>query len=117
MVKTIANSICRIVWEAPKPAVYVRSGACSVYFGYLYAGFGCFLIALCCTAYAANSESRHDANLLPALRPYVNEVVNELGTVSAERSPQKTGCQAIALTRSNSPATPIQHVEGLSSDS
>ena len=43
------------------------------------------LIALCCLSCSSTRPSRNHANLLPELKPYVNEVANELGTVSAER--------------------------------
>jgi hypothetical protein len=43
------------------------------------------IIALCCTGCLSTRQSRANANLLPALRPYVEAVANELDTVSAER--------------------------------
>jgi arsenate reductase len=43
------------------------------------------MITLCCAGCSSTRQSRPDANLLPPLRPYVNEVANELGMVSAER--------------------------------
>jgi arsenate reductase (thioredoxin) len=43
------------------------------------------IIALCCAGCSTTRQSRSNANLLPALRPYVNEVANELGMISAER--------------------------------
>jgi arsenate reductase (thioredoxin) len=43
------------------------------------------IIGLCCVGCTASRQSRSDANLLPSLRPYVNEVANELGLVSVER--------------------------------
>lgn len=94
MVKMIANNICRIFCRPPKPRLYIRYGADASLVDYIWAGFRCFTIALCCTAWAASRESRQDANLLPALRPYVNEVVSELGTVSKER---KEVLDAIAI--------------------
>jgi arsenate reductase (thioredoxin) len=44
-----------------------------------------FAFGLCLTLSAANPEPSPGAQLLPALRSYVTEVVNELGTVSKER--------------------------------
>ena len=41
--------------------------------------------ALCCAGCSSTRPSRSNANLLPALRPYVEAVANELDTVSAER--------------------------------
>ena len=43
------------------------------------------LIALCCAGCSCTRQSRSNANLLPTLRPYVNEVANELDRVSPER--------------------------------
>ena len=43
------------------------------------------IIALCCAECSGADESESKANLLPALRPYVKEVVGELDKVSAER--------------------------------
>src|SRR5437588_3800996 len=43
------------------------------------------IVAACCIGCSTTRQSRSNANLLPALRPYVNEVANELGTISAER--------------------------------
>jgi arsenate reductase len=43
------------------------------------------IIALLCVGCSNTRQSRTDASLLPSLRPYVNEVANELDTVSAER--------------------------------
>jgi hypothetical protein len=43
------------------------------------------MIALGFAGCSMVSQSGAHANLLPELRPYVNEVANELGTVSAER--------------------------------
>ena len=43
------------------------------------------IMALCCAGCSSTRQSPPNANLLPALRPYVNEVANELGLVSAER--------------------------------
>jgi len=43
------------------------------------------IIALCCAGCSTTRPSGSDANLLPALRPYVKEVAGELGKVSAER--------------------------------
>jgi len=43
------------------------------------------IIAICCAGCSTTRQSASTTNLLPALRPYVNEVVNELGMVSAER--------------------------------
>src|SRR5689334_6057425 len=43
------------------------------------------LIALCCAACSTTRQSRSHSHLLPALRPYVEEVVNELSTISPER--------------------------------
>lgn len=42
------------------------------------------IIALLCGC-SNTRQSRTDASLLPSLRPYVNEVANELDTVSSER--------------------------------
>jgi hypothetical protein len=42
-------------------------------------------IAFCCASCSTTRPSGGHANLLPELKPYVNEVANELGTVSAER--------------------------------
>ena len=43
------------------------------------------IIALYCAGCSGTHQSRSNANLLPPLLPYVNEVANELETVSAER--------------------------------
>jgi arsenate reductase (thioredoxin) len=43
------------------------------------------LIALCCVGCSSTRLAPPNANLLPALRPYVNEVARELHQVSAER--------------------------------
>jgi hypothetical protein len=43
------------------------------------------VIALCCAGCSTTPQSRSNAKLLPSLQPYVNEVANELGMVSAER--------------------------------
>jgi len=43
------------------------------------------IIALCCAGCSTPPQSQPNANLLPPLRPYVKEVANELGKVSAER--------------------------------
>jgi len=43
------------------------------------------IVALCCAGCTSTRQSQSNANLLPALRPYVNEVAGELGLVSAER--------------------------------
>src|ERR1051325_2664349 len=43
------------------------------------------IIALCCAGCLSTREAHSNARLLPALRPYVNEVANELDKVSAER--------------------------------
>jgi len=43
------------------------------------------IIALCCAGCSGTHQARSNANLLPPLRPYVNEVANELEMVSAER--------------------------------
>ena len=43
------------------------------------------IIALCCAGCLSTREAPSNARLLPALRPYVNEVANELDKVSAER--------------------------------
>src|ERR1043165_3743433 len=43
------------------------------------------IVALGCSAFAETSQPPSDARLLPALRPYVNEVAKELGTISKER--------------------------------
>jgi len=43
------------------------------------------IIALCCAGCSTTRQSQSNANLLPPLRPYVKEVANELGMVSAER--------------------------------
>jgi len=42
-------------------------------------------MALCCAGCSTAQQPRPNANLLPALRAYVREVVNELGTLSTER--------------------------------
>src|SRR2546423_10463042 len=52
---------------------------------YLDFGFRIFAIALCCAGCSTTQQSGSNANLLPALRPYVKEVVAELGTIGAER--------------------------------
>jgi arsenate reductase len=51
------------------------------------------MVALCCAGCSSTRQFRSNANLLPALRPYAEEVAHELGTVSAER---KTTLDAIA---------------------
>jgi arsenate reductase len=43
------------------------------------------LIALSCTGCSTTRPAPADAHLLPALRPYVNEVANEFATLPAER--------------------------------
>jgi arsenate reductase len=43
------------------------------------------LIAICCAGCSSTRQSRANAKLLPPLRPYANEVANELDMVSAER--------------------------------
>src|SRR3954465_3659994 len=43
------------------------------------------VIAICCVSCSTTRPPESRAQLLPALRPYVNEVANELGMVSAER--------------------------------
>jgi hypothetical protein len=43
------------------------------------------IIALCCAECSGTDEFESKANLLPALRPYVKDVVGELDKVSAER--------------------------------
>src|SRR5258706_6193679 len=43
------------------------------------------LMAICCAGCSTTPASRSDANLLPALRPYVQQVVNELGMLPPER--------------------------------
>ena len=43
------------------------------------------IIAICCAACSTTRRSASNTNLLPALRPYVEEVANEVGIVSAER--------------------------------
>src|SRR6266446_10906230 len=48
-------------------------------------GFRIFAIALCCAGCSTTPQSHSNSNLLPPLRPYVQEVANELGMVSPER--------------------------------
>lgn len=43
------------------------------------------IITLCCAGCSGPRQSRANANLLPALRPYVQEVAHELDKVSGER--------------------------------
>jgi hypothetical protein len=43
------------------------------------------ILFLCCAGCSSPRQSPSNANLLPALRPYVKEVLTELGMVSAER--------------------------------
>ncbi|HXJ56190.1 MAG TPA: protein-tyrosine-phosphatase [Verrucomicrobiae bacterium] len=43
------------------------------------------LIVLGCAACSSTRQSQSNQNLLPALRPYINEVTYELGMVSADR--------------------------------
>lgn len=43
------------------------------------------IVAQCCAAFAGTPLPASDAPLLPALRAYVNEVAQELKTISAER--------------------------------
>jgi arsenate reductase (thioredoxin) len=43
------------------------------------------IVALGCVGCSSTRQSRSNSNLLPALRPYVVEVANELGTISSER--------------------------------
>jgi len=43
------------------------------------------LTTLCCAGCSTDRQARSNANLLPALRPYVKEVANEVGTVPPER--------------------------------
>ena len=43
------------------------------------------IMVLCCAGCFSTHESRPNANLLPSLRSYVNEVANELNLVSVER--------------------------------
>jgi len=89
MVKTIANNIFLIFRAPPKRVLHL---------GFRVTGGFLFFMALCCTLSAASRESRPGTNLLPALRPYVNEIVNELGTVSTER---KEVLDAIAIDVAN----------------
>ena len=48
-------------------------------------GFRAFAIALVCAGCSTTHQPPPNANLLPALQPYVKEVAGELGMVSAER--------------------------------
>jgi len=43
------------------------------------------LLALCCAGCSTTSKTNANANLLPALRPYVDSVAGELNQVSTER--------------------------------
>jgi len=43
------------------------------------------IVAICCAACSTTRHSASNSNLLPALRPYVEEIANELEMVSAER--------------------------------
>lgn len=43
------------------------------------------IVALFCAGCSTTQESRPGANLLPALRPYVNEVANDLSALPTER--------------------------------
>src|SRR5215470_8456282 len=47
--------------------------------------FAIGIIALLCAGCATAPPSKSNANLLPALRPYVKEVAGEVGTISSER--------------------------------
>ena len=57
------------------------------------------IIALCCAGCSSIRPSRSNANLLPPLRPYVNEVANELELLSAERRVVLGEIAAIITTR------------------
>jgi arsenate reductase len=43
------------------------------------------ILALCCAGCSSTPQPQHTGMLLPALQPYVNQVANELRTVSPER--------------------------------
>jgi hypothetical protein len=47
--------------------------------------FAIGLLALCCAGCSTDRQTQSNANLLPALRPYVEEVAGEVGTISPER--------------------------------
>src|SRR5580765_3813582 len=47
--------------------------------------FALVIIALGCAGCSTTRQSANHTNLLPELKPYVNDVANELGTVSSER--------------------------------
>src|SRR5690349_10069309 len=83
MPKTIATNFCRVFRQYAKPSPPTRYPQFSSFL--CSAGLQFLIIALCCATSAPNPEPAPRANLLPALRPYVNQVVNELGTVSAQR--------------------------------
>lgn len=44
-----------------------------------------WILALCCVGYAGTRQSQPGEHLLPALRPYVDRVANDLGVITAER--------------------------------
>src|SRR5258706_12006894 len=60
---------------------------------------GILAIALGCAGCSTTYQSQSDSNLLPTLRPYVKEVVNELGVVSAERRVVLDAIAADVVTR------------------
>src|SRR5689334_11300792 len=43
------------------------------------------IVALLCAGCATAPQSKSNANLLPALKPYVKDVAGEVGTTSADR--------------------------------
>ena len=90
--------ICRVSQRRPKSTPCIPSPGSASGLDCICIGLSLFVICLCCTACAAHHESSPDANLLPSLRPYVKEVVGELGTVSAER---REVLDAIALDVAN----------------
>src|SRR3954470_7655246 len=47
--------------------------------------FGFGILTLCCAGCSTASPKHSSANLLPELRPYVKDVANEVGTISAAR--------------------------------
>src|SRR5712691_4828349 len=69
-------------------------------------GFRIFAIALCCAGCSTTPQSHSNSNLLPPLRPYVQEVANELGMVSPERRVvlDEIAANVVALLKAGKPA-------------
>ena len=64
------------------------------------------MIALCCNGCSTTPPSQPNASLLPPLRPYVQEVANDLGMVSPERRVMldEIATNIVAVLRAGKPA-------------